>query len=83
MSQQAPVPRFVVNRAGKKAGVLLSTGDYARLVAAWEEVADAADFAAARRSAKSFISVDELRRQVRKKRGRLYGCLANHSSRTT
>lgn len=44
--------------------MFLTMRDYKKLLAAWEEVADAADFEAARSSAEDFITVDELRRQV-------------------
>jgi hypothetical protein len=59
-----PKPKFVVDEHGKKSGVLLSIEDYERLMEAWEEVADADDFAEARRTTKNFISPDELRRRV-------------------
>ena len=57
-------PKFVMDDSGRKSAVLLSIRDYERLLAAWEEVADAQDFAAARSSAKEFISPGELRRRV-------------------
>lgn len=63
-----PKPKFVVDDAGRKSGVLLSIRDYNRLAAAWEEVADARDFRESRKTATSFISIDELRRRVLKKR---------------
>jgi len=64
MTNATPKPKFVMDDSGRKSAVLLSMRDYERLLAAWEEVADAQDFAAARASAKEFISPGELRRRV-------------------
>ena len=64
MATTAPKPKFVVDESGKKSAVLLSIRDYERLLDAWEEVLDSADFAAARESASNFVSTDELRRRV-------------------
>jgi len=64
MAGTAPKPKFVINDSCKKSAVLLSIRDYERLLAAWEEVADSEDFAAASDSAKKFISTGELRRRV-------------------
>jgi len=64
MASVAPNPRFVIDRSGKRSGVILSVRDYERLLAAWEEVVDALDFDEARKTARSFISADELRRRV-------------------
>jgi len=61
-------PKYIVEGSGKRSAVVLSISNYRRLLAAWEEVADAADFAQARRSAKKFVSPDELRRRVMRKR---------------
>ena len=60
MPVNAPIPRFVIDESGKTSAVVLSVRDYKRLLAAWEEVSDAADFAAARKSARRFVSVDDL-----------------------
>lgn len=64
MSVRAPKPRFLVDESGRKSAVVLSVGDYERLLAALEEVADAEDFETARKSAKEFISPEELHEQV-------------------
>ena len=64
MVNAALKPKFVMDDSGRKSAVLLSIRDYERLLAAWEEVADAQDFAASRASAKEFISPGELRRRV-------------------
>ena len=64
MTDAAPNPKFVVDASGKKSGVLLKIRDYEQLIEAWEEVADAKDFAAARGSAKAFVSPNELRGKV-------------------
>ena len=64
MAETAPKPKFVMDDSGRKSAVLLSVRDYERLLAAWEEVADAQDFVAARASAKEFLSPSELRRRV-------------------
>lgn len=64
MVNSALKPKFVMDDSGRKSAVLLSIRDYERLLAAWEEVADAQDFAAARASAKKCISPGELRRRV-------------------
>ena len=56
--------KFVVDRSGRKSAVLLSVRDFKRLMEAWEEVTDSRDFAKAKRTAKSFISVEALRRRV-------------------
>jgi len=68
MANSIPKPKYIVEPSGRKSAVVLSLHEYERLYAAWEEVADAADFAAARRSARKFVSPDELRRQLRRKR---------------
>ena len=64
MEDSAPKPKFVMDDSGKKSAVVLSLSDYERLLAAWEEVADAHEFAEARSSAREFISPGELRRRV-------------------
>ena len=64
MANAVPKPKYVVDESGKTSAVVLSVRDYERLLAAWEEVADAADFSAARKSARKFISAKELRRRV-------------------
>jgi PHD/YefM family antitoxin component YafN of YafNO toxin-antitoxin module len=64
MASAGPKPKYVVDENGKTSAVVLSVRDYERLLAAWEEVADAADFAAARKSARKFVSAKELRRRV-------------------
>ena len=67
MESKAPRPKFVVDESGKKSAVLLGLSDYARLLTAWEEIADSEDFASARGSAKKFIGTEELRQRVLKK----------------
>lgn len=64
MATCAPKPKFVVDESGKKSAVVLSIRDYERLLEAWEEVLDAADYTAACESASDFVSTDELRRRV-------------------
>lgn len=64
MGNGAPKPKYIVDESGNKSAVVLSMEDYERLLAAWEEVVDAADFATARKSTKKFISTDNLRRRV-------------------
>jgi len=64
MSKSNPKPKFIVDDSGKKSGVLLSLRDYKKLSAAWEEVADAEDFAEAKKTARGFVSSDELRIRV-------------------
>ncbi len=61
---KAPKPRYLVDESGKKSAVVLSVDDYSRLLEAWEEVADAEDFDAARKSAKDFVPAHSLRGQV-------------------
>jgi len=61
MADSAPKPRFIVDESGKRSAVILKIPGYERLLAAWEEAADANDFAAARASAKTFLSPSELR----------------------
>ena len=67
MATKAPVPKFVLDEEGRKSEVILSIRDYERLLAAWEEIADAEDLEAARASATDFVTVDELRKLVRGK----------------
>lgn len=64
MAAKVPAPKFVLDETGKKLEVIISISDYERLLAAWEEVADAIDFQEARESAGEFISAEELSRQV-------------------
>jgi hypothetical protein len=59
MSTPLFAPRYIVDEAGRRTQVVLSVRDYKRLLAAWEDVADAGDFAAAKRTAKSFMSLEE------------------------
>ncbi|MFH0794313.1 MAG: hypothetical protein V2A74_09815 [bacterium] len=66
--KSAPKAQYVVNESGEKSAVLVSLGDYERLLAAWEEVADAEDFSTARKTVRKFISPQELRRKVASKR---------------
>ncbi len=68
MQQQAPLPKFLVDQTGKKSAVVLSVRDYERLLSAWEEVADANDFSTARKSARSFVSLEQLQRAVCRKK---------------
>lgn len=64
MASAIPKPKFVVDESGNTREVILSVKDYKRLVAAWEEVADSEDFAAARRTCRETISIEELRHRV-------------------
>lgn len=66
--KSAPKAQYVVNESGKKSAVLVSLRDYERLLAAWEEVADAEDFAATKSTARRFLSTQELRRRVTRKK---------------
>lgn len=68
MANSIRKPKYIVEPSGKKSAVVISLADYEELRAAWEEVADAADFAAAKRTARKFVSVAEIRRQLGRKR---------------
>ncbi len=68
MSNALTAPRYIVDESGRRTQVVLPVRDYKRLLAAWEDAVDARDFAAAKRSAKRFISADELLKTT--KRGR-------------
>ncbi len=63
-----PKARFVVDESGRKSAAVLSIRDYKRLLEAWEEVADAEDFAVAGETAAEFITVEKLRTRVGRKR---------------
>ena len=64
MASRVLKPKFVVDESGKKTAVIVTMKDYERLLAAWEDVADAEDFAVARESAKTFLDTDSLRDRV-------------------
>ena len=67
MKAGTPKPRFIVDENGKKSSVLLSMADYRKLMDAWEEVADAEEFAEARGTATNFITMDDLRCHLTKR----------------
>jgi len=57
-------PRYIINKAGKKSGVVLSVKEYKSLLSAMEMVMDSSDFAKAKKTAKKFINATELRQKV-------------------
>ncbi|NUM53153.1 MAG: hypothetical protein HUU46_05875 [Candidatus Hydrogenedentes bacterium] len=67
MATPSIVPRFIVDESGKRTQVVLSVRDYNRLLAAWEDVADARDFGEAKRTSKTFVPLSKLS-QTRKRR---------------
>ena len=60
MATSSIAPQFIVDELGRRTKVVLSVKDFKRLLAAWEDVADARDFDKAKRTARSFMSVAEL-----------------------
>ncbi len=68
MKASTPKARFIVEPSGRRSAVVIALRDYERLLAAWEEVADARDFADAKASSKATISVEQLRRTVMKRK---------------
>ena len=64
MSSDPVKAKFVVDESGRKSAVLVSVRDFKRLMDAWEEVNDAKEFAAAKKSSKRLISLDELKQRV-------------------
>jgi hypothetical protein len=70
MPSHVLAPRYIVDEAGRPTQVVLTVRDYKRLLAAWEDVADARDFAAAKGSAKSFVSLEEFESGLKRGKGK-------------
>jgi PHD/YefM family antitoxin component YafN of YafNO toxin-antitoxin module len=57
--------KYLVDEAGKKAAVVLAIKDYRRLLERLEDLEDAVELDAARRSAKKFRPYSDIRRELR------------------